>query len=834
MNPSACSANYPPAAHYRAGEGEALEPHQLCEHLQEVAALSRGFARKIGLADAGEILGLLHDLGKYGKLFQSYLSSSVGLLNQDEDGETVDAKSLRGKIDHSTAGAQYVWQHIPVSDPTDEFARQILALCLASHHSGLVDCLTSSPNRPVENNFLRRINKPAKETHFLEVQGKAAPEVIDRAHCLIEGQVLRQSFRDLLQRITQEVQAQKAGRTVLHHQFGLVARFLLSCLIDADRMDTADFMRPGQRAMRGSHTDWDVIVERLETRIVSFQSERDIDRLRSHISDCCRKAADGPRGLRTLTAPTGAGKTLAQLRFALNHANEHNLQRVIFVVPFTSIIDQNADIARSILEPKAEDVGQVVIEHHSNLTPEDQTWRNKLLSENWDAPLIFTTMVQFLEALFGSGTRGVRRMHRLADAVIVFDEIQAVPIKCVHLFNNAMNFLVDHCGSSGVLSTATQPLLHRVDPVKGALRLKPGHELIPDVESLFRALKRVEVLDRRKPGGWSDEELADLALEQLDEASSCLVVVNTKGAARRLYGLCKIRTDHTVVHLSTSMCPAHRRAALDGIRNSLDQRNPILCISTQLIEAGVDVDFGAVVRFMAGLDSIAQSAGRCNRHGIRATGRIHVVNPLEENLRYLPDIRAGRDVAQRVLDEFREDPGQFGDDPIGPQAMTRYYDYYFFKRREEMPYPVAPAAVGRDDTLLNMLGENAKALNDYTTAHCAAPTIPLRQSFKAASQAFQVIEAATQGVLVPFGPGGRELLNAFQAAVSPKEESALLARAQQYSVNVFPYEIDRLQKACAVRESRPGTGIMLLYQTYYHPEFGLSTEPVADMEVLYV
>lgn len=821
----------PFAAHYRQ-HGEVYACHPLCEHLFGVAALSRAFAHKIGLEEAGELLGLVHDLGKYGQHFQKYLASAVGLCNQDEDNESGDAKTLKGKIDHSSAGAQFLWGSFPHSDPKHMLTRQILALCAASHHSGLIDCLTSSPNRPTENAFAHRIAKPDEETHLSEALDKADPAVLERAQALLNESKIQQAFLDLTQQTIRRLQAQNANQVLLHHHFGLVARFLLSCLVDADRMDTADFTRPDQREQRSGKPNWDILVSHLEAHIASLQPRHEIDHLRSQVSESCRLAAMGPTGIRTLTAPTGAGKTLAQLRFGLNHAQEKGLDRIIVVVPFTSIIDQNADVARSILEPEKLDAGRVVLEHHSNLTPEEQTWRNTLLSENWDAPVVFTTMVQFLEALFGSGTRGVRRMHRLANAVVIFDEIQAVPIKCIHLFNSALNFLVDQCGTSAVLSTATQPLLHRVDPTKGAIWMEPGRELVPDVVELFRALKRVNVIDQRKPGGWTEEELAALAVAQVDAAGSCLVVTNTKGAARRLFRLCQELSSASVVHLSTSMCPAHRRKVLKEIRQNLDENTPTLCISTQLIEAGVDLDFGAVIRFLAGLDSIAQAAGRCNRHGARSIGLVHVVNPAEESLQYLPDIRTGRDVASRVLDEFRDDPTQFSNDLLSPRALERYYEYYFFQRKSEMDYPLDPSVLGRDDTILNLLSQNSKALQEFQDAHKRPPDMALRQSFKAASLAFQVIEAATQGVLVPFGPEGRKLITALQTVSDPLKERELLVQAQQFTVNVFPYEMKRLEEACAIRESQLGTGIQILYQTYYHPAFGLSTEPVANMEVL--
>jgi CRISPR-associated endonuclease/helicase Cas3 len=271
----------------------------------------------------------------------------------------------------------------------------------------------------------------------------------------------------------------------------------------------------------------------------------------------------------------------------------------------------------------------------------------------------------------------------LAQSVIIFDEAQTIALRCIHMFNNAINFLVEQCGSSIVLCTATQPLLNAVNPEKGAARLQADSEIIPDSKHLFNALKRVEIRSRCRPGGWSDDDVAQLASEEITNAGSCLVIVNTRKAALSLYRVCVGRGDHAIYHLSTAMCPAHRRIVLAEIRERLKNKAPTLCISTQLIEAGVDVDFGAVIRHVAGLDSIAQAAGRCNRNGRSVLGRVHIINPSEERIDRLIDIRVGRDVARRVLDEFEHDPITFGGDLLGPEAMKEFPVLLFSARQRD-------------------------------------------------------------------------------------------------------------------------------------------------------
>jgi CRISPR-associated endonuclease/helicase Cas3 len=475
----------------------------------------------------------------------------------------------------------------------------------------------------------------------------------------------------------------------------------------------------------------------------------------------------------------------------------------------------------------------VVLEHHSNLTPEDQTWRSKILSENWDAPVVYTTTVQLLETLFGAGTRGARRMHQLARAVLVFDEIQSLPVNCVHIFNNAMNFLADHCGSTVVLCTATQPLLDHVDSAKGAIRIPSGNEIMPDKHRLFDDLDRVSVHNLHKPGGWTQDEVVALAHEQLDEAGSCLVIVNTKKAAQALYRLSRATAQDSVFHLSTNLCPAHRKVILDTVRARLDQQLPTLCFSTQLIEAGVDVDFGAVIRYAAGLDSIAQAAGRCNRNGSRARGKVWIVNPRpeDENLDALPDIRIGRDTAARVLDDFAEAPERYGNNLLGPEAMAWYYKNYFFARASEMSYPLPRSELGREDSLLNLLSHNSQAVGDYARVHRRGPPIALRQSFMAAAKAFKAIDTPARGVIVPHGEAGKSLIAELCAEYLPAQAFELLRQAQQYSVNVMPNVLEKLLASCTVQEIQPGCGILFLADArYYSEEFGLSDNPEGFME----
>lgn len=825
-------------AHLRKAGGD---PQSLEEHLLGVAEIARSLAAKVGLSPQGELIGLLHDLGKYSAEFQAYLKSATGLINQDED-EFVDAKGLKGKVDHSTAGAQLVWTELTKQGSVGSIVGQMLSLCIASHHSGLIDCLSSDRSGPVEDNFTRRITKPDSRSHVQEVTAKVETSVENRFRELVNDPLLINNLKEAIRQVMLRdhiPSIDPSQSQIIQFKLGLLVRLLFSCLIDADRTNTAEFEFPkaAQHRAHGRYVEWERLTDRLEQKLESFSPNKPIDHIRRQVSEHCLNSASWAKDIYTLTVPTGGGKTLASLRFALHHARKWGMDRIIYVVPFTTIIDQNAEEVRRILEPCAEDHGRIVLEHHSNLTPEEQSWREKILIENWDAPVIFTTSVQLLETLFGSGTRSARRMHQLANAVLIFDEIQTIPVNCIHLFNNAINFLVEQCGSTAVLCTATQPLLNQVDKDRGAMRFGREQEIMPDVKQLFDDLKRVDVLNERRPGGWTHEEIAELAIEEAGKSMSCLVIVNTKKAAKGIFQICRERTPIPTYHLSTHMCPAHRKTILAEVRQLLDQPGShVICVSTQLIEAGVDIDFGSVIRCTAGLDSVAQAAGRCNRHKARETmGRVHVVNPADESLDMLVDIRHGKEVTDRILGEIEKREWEYDGSLVGPEVMERYFQYYFFARRTEMSYPISAARIGRDDTLLNLLSVNSLAIADYArNNNGSAPNTFLRQSFMSAGKAFKAIDAPTRGIIVPYGHEGKRVIAELCAAFDVAKQHDLLRGAQQYAVNVFPHELVKLQEQQAVSAIQEGVNIVCLNERYYGDQFGLGFTPDQPMEVLCV
>ena len=817
--------NFDYIAHVRKSDGQ---PQSLQTHLIETAEIAKLLAAKLDLDQAGELLGLMHDFGKYSRKFQKYIHDETGLFNPDLDDE--ESTPNGSKVDHSTAGAQWAYRELRkfgAAQGIGELFGQMLGLCIASHHGeGLIDCLDGEGNPK----WIERFNKTDELTHLVECE-RNADEVVQQKAYELAGENL---IRSLLNAVKPILSNQTINNKIKEFYLGCLTRFLFSCLIDADRINSSDFEREAQKEVRRltEKPDWQTAIDKLEAKLAGFENRYPIDEIRRRISDDCLKRAADSQGIYTLTVPTGGGKTLASLRYALHHAQKHNLDRIIYIIPYTSIIDQNAQAVREIL---GEDW---VLEHHSNLEPEKQSWQDKLLSENWDKPIVFTTMVQFFDAWFGGGTRGARHIHPMTNAVLIFDEIQTLPVKCVHLFCNVLNWLTTFGKSTAVLCTATQPLLGELGlqnfpegkresiSARGLLRLSENAEIMgkhQDLNKLFADLSRVEIRFNEKAGGWNVQEAGVFLLEQFQTAPSCLFIVNTKKWAQELYQYCQRQNvpPEALFHLSTNQCAAHRKAIFDTIKARLENKQPVICISTQLIEAGVDISMACVIRALGGLDSIAQAAGRCNRHGEKeGKGQVWVLNLQEQDFtRILPDIQAGKTHAERVFRDF------VGQDILQPEAMKRYFEYYFYQRSDEMAYSVKNSATG---SLLDWLSDNT--LNPYGEKNNkrSKPLPLLMQSFKSAGRAFQAIDAPTHAVIVPYGEGA-ELIAKLCGEWDPKEMYDAKKKAQRYSVNVFPNVWDKLQKENALHETIEGSGIYYLDERYYNDEFGLSLDETSEM-----
>lgn len=801
---------------------------KLCNHLLKVAKLCNQFSSKMNLPVSGFTLGLLHDSGKYSTDFQYYIHAISGDLGDEEKKK---AKSKKGKIDHSTAGGQILWEKAKIFNANFRIIFEILANCIISHHTGLEDFLCMNGESP----FLNRLQKVtlSKENRDSNQELVHILSYIDWENLYTELKV----FIELIDQITD-----KENKRIRYFYYGLFTRFLFSCLIDADRTVVANFENPKKNSYRNTTKEndsilWSNLVKKFEKKLeeknkLPFnKGSTKIQKLREIISKQSLTASTRAKGLFTLSAPTGGGKTLSSLRFALHHALHHKeIERIIYVIPHTSIIEQNAEVAREYLGKEH------IVEHHCNLSPDIDTERNKILSENWDAPIIFTTMVQFLDSLFSCKTSDARRMHQLAKSIIIFDEIQTIPIKTVYLFNNAVTFLIKLAEASIVLCTATQPLLHKTE--RYSLPLTQDNEIL-SIDESSTTFNRIRIINKCTNSGWTKDEIADLTVEQCKSCGSTLVIVNTKDSAYQLYKTLSSRKDITLYHLTTNMCPAHRKDVLHILQDELrkvKKTSPIVCISTQLIEAGVDISFGSVIRYLAGLDSIVQASGRCNRHGLQEPAPVIIVNLREEKLNNLPDIKAAKNATDRVLDEFKTNPKKFDNNLLSKKALDQFYNYYFFTRKSEMSYPITIKNYDNVSTsLMDLLSINVKTRKsaEYFKKDL---DLSMFHGFRTSGEHFCVIESSTIPVIVPYRKGGNQLINEISAAFTINKkiiDKKLLRRTHQYSVDLFQNIFNELKMKEIIWEMQDGIGLYCLKEEYYSDIFGLRLKEREKMQTLF-
>ncbi len=770
----------------------------VAEHCEAVCNLCEDYGAKIGLKNTAGLMGIMHDFGKAKDEFETYLRYCA---------EHPDDHSLKGTVNHSSGGAQLIFDQFFAIDNYQKLTTELVSLAICSHHGGLSDIIS-----PEGIDSLHKKIHPKEDISFDECLQNFTKEVVKLPQ-------INERFYKSRDEVIEIINRLKEARILDTFSFHLVAKYLFSCLIDADRLDTFNFMEDRQQEKSNSGTSdlWEELSEKLEHHIEGFIKESKISILRREISDACKNFAQHKPGIFRLCVPTGGGKTLSSLRYALEHAKikAFKKERIFYIIPFTTIIDQNARVIKDIL--KRDDV---ILEHHSNLVSDNDNEDYKLLTERWNSPIIMTTMVQFLNTLFAGGTQDIRRMHNLANSIIIFDEIQSVPIKCVHLLNNALNFLSRICNATIILCTATQPLLSET---RRPLKIDSPADIIEDVDEKFRQFKRVNIVPSLINGGYEIGRLAEFVLEKMDNIRNALVILNTKTSARNLFKqlgeINSILPEHKkfqMFHLSTSMCPKHRLKILDKLKSNLEN-DRVICISTQLIEAGVDISFECVIRAIAGLDGIAQAAGRCNRHKEKSCANVYIVNIKNEDLSKLLDIQEGRDCTIRILGEYEKEPGAYDNDLLSPKTMERYYQYYFYSRKDKMDYNI----INLNTSMYDLLSANPKGTEAYEGREGKRSQYLINQAFKTAGDNFCVIDNNTTSVLVPYDKG-EDLIIKINGKCSFEELKAYIKEAQQYSVNLFENDIKKIGKG--IYPLMNG-GILALDRRFYDEEnLGVITE----------
>jgi len=794
-----------------------LEEQSVELHLGNVSLMAGDFGAKVSLANTGKLIGMLHDMGKGTNRFDSYIRYC---LKHPKD------KSLKGSVDHSTAGAKYIHDNFYMdADSYRQFTAQIISLIICSHHGGLIDCLDLCGI----DKFTNRMNSE-KDIFYYEALNYFKTECmgVEKVKDLFDKAC--EEIKEIINKILKMENSSKTKAFGI----GMLTKFLFSCVIDADRYDTYLFsqnLKPCEDIDRKAL--WKELSEVLEAKLETFPRFSKIDLLRAEVSITCRNFGQNSVGVYQLPVPTGGGKTLSSLRYALNHAKKFNKDRIFYIIPFTTIIDQTAKELKAILGRE-----DVILEHHSNLVIDQSNDEHKdddnnvsadenyrLLTERWDSPIILTTMVQFLNTLFSGGTQGIRRMHNLSNSVIIFDEIQAIPIKCVNMFNSAINFLSGVCNATIVLCTATQPLLSDTEV---PLRLSENANMISNMNEELYEFKRVNLENRTIAGGYTKDLLNDFVLGIMTRVDSLLIIVNTKNTARDIFHELK-KSNETlpekekclIFHLSTNMCPSNRLNILKEIKSKLGTAR-VVCVSTQLIEAGVNISFECVVRSLAGLDSIAQAAGRCNRHGEKTSGYgdVYIVNIEGENISKLVDISKGQECTKRVLDEYNSNPALFDNDLLSKKAMDMYYKYYFNDRKIYMNYTLSKPH--SDKVMYDILSLNDDGTEAFKSRNASKPKLMLKHAFKTAGTIFEPIDQNTTGIIVPYKEG-KELITLINGDCSLGELKQNLKKAQMYSVNLFENDFRKLESLEAIVPLKDGV-ILGLREEFYNEEVGVVFE----------
>lgn len=788
------------------------------KHLLGVQRLAEQFGEKLGLKHVAGLAGLLHDLGKYSDKFQEYID--IVAFHPELP------QPKRGEVDHSTAGGRLLFDllHHKESSFYEKLLAEIVSNAIISHHSNLQDYL--SPD--IESDYLRR------------VQDKTLPEyelAIDR---FFMDTISKEEFIDYMNAAVDELKLFTDHSPI---QSFFVTKYIFSCLIDADRTDTRCFEEQDEAGEPTQHLLlFDAYYRRLMGHLATFKEKSNasepINVLRAQMSEQCDVfAVERPSGIYTLSIPTGGGKTLASLRYALRHALKYDKQRIIYVVPYTTIIEQNAGEVRKILKDN-----EHILEHHSNIIEEEQEGKGdsdeaddglitnkeklKLARDNWDSPIIFTTLVQFLNVFYAKGNRNTRRLHNLSHSVIVFDEVQKVPIHCISLFNEALNFLKQDAHCSILLCTATQPTLEKVQ--HSLLKNRDG-EIVSNLSEVSKAFKRVELVDKTDKS-MTTGDLADWINAEIHEWGSTLVILNTKSVVKDLYERLQ-GGPLPVYHLSTSMCAAHRKEKLKEIRDLLEDQVPFICVTTQLIEAGVDVSFKCVIRSLAGLDSIAQAAGRCNRHGEDESQNVYIIDHAEEALSKLKEIKVGKDTSSNVLAIFKKKADKYEGSLLSPKAMTEYFLYYYHKMEANLNYFVSEVDKEMTKLLMSLSPEN-DYVTHYQKKHGTSFPLLLNGSYKTAAEHFQVIDQKTTSVLVPYG-GGKELIAQLNSGAWLEDVSKFLKQAQQYTVNLYSHELKQLRESNAIVEHLDGM-IYEVKENWYSDNYGVDLKGEGGMDELIV
>ena len=785
--------------------GNAIQSCQ--EHCKNTANYSKECLESVGLANTGYLCGLLHDAGKCTEEFNAYIEAA-------SRGEKV----TKGSVIHTFAGLQMVLSryHSHYNSELEcsfwnNLTSELIAIAIGSHH-GQFDVYNSEHKSGFDHRFEKQpaYDKKAAKNFYNECFNK---KEVDESFGKAAEEIKKTYYRilELLSETSSELQTEE-----MLFYLGVLERLVLSALIEGDRRDTAEFMscscieNSDDKGIDDTEQVWERLYNHLRQKLDIFPKKTPIQCARREMSDYCETFAENPCGIYRLNLPTGAGKTLSGLRYALVHAKKYKKKRVIFAIPLLSILDQNANVIRDAVGDDS-----IILEHHSNVIqdglPAEELAKREMLIDTWESPIIITTLVQLLNTMFEGKTSSIRRFHSLADSVVVIDEVQSVPIKMLSLFNLTINFLSKICNTTFLLCSATQPLFE----LNSHKLLINEQEVIPadEIRKYRNIFKRTEV---QYIGNLNADEIINKAEEYYQQYGSVLLICNTKKETNELYNKAKSISDNCI-HLSTAMCMAHRKAVISSMMQKLKNKESLICVSTQLIEAGVDVSFGAVIRLAAGIDNVAQAAGRGNRNGESdCHAPVGIAYLKGENLSRLKEIKLSQDVTGELIAEYKRKPDDFDNDLISDKAIKFYYEKLFRKINETVhstDYCI------EDGNLFDFLSYNMQ----YAPEN--AETVTMRQAFKTAGEHFEVFDNVQTSVITPYGDG-EKIINDILSEKFLNDiawSKKILNDAKEYVVNLFDYQVEKLNKAGAIY-SDTNKSVLILNPDYYDEHLGVITE----------
>lgn len=786
------------------------------EHTAKTEYLCQKKGSRCGIASIMSLCAVVHDMGKNKKTFDDYIHA-----------DTNSQKKLRGSIAHASTGAKYIYDKYHTSTNRKKILAELIAYAVAAHH-GIFDCVKIDET----DEFMRKLTDPqdyeeacrnADEDYLKEY---AIDQLFTDA--LSEFDKIYSQMGSLGKKLQAGQNSDNTSRLAgwdrkqvyqyISFMLSALQRLMLSVLIDADWEATSDFMADIDSRTKQPVFDRKEIFVKAGENFASYMAkiqkervERELSGKEKEILDArnilqkeCMAFSGYPAGIYCLPIPTGGGKTLSSLAYALEFCKKYpETERIIYVSPYISITEQNAEVFREAVGNDA-----WIVEHHSAVIRDEsnsEDYRTQKASGfdlNWEEPFICTTFVQFMNTLFSDKKQSIRRMHQLVHAVVIIDEVQSMPIKCIHTFNYMVNFLNLVCHTNIILCTATQPALKET---KCPIHYSEPKHMIQNAQKWFHAFERVNI---QMLGKYTYESLLDELVVQVEKFHSILVVLNTKHAVKTLYHMLQAKGVYAE-YLTTNLCAQHRSDKIHSLKEKLqDKKEPVIVVSTNLIEAGVDISFACVYRSMAGLDSIAQTAGRCNRNGEADWGTVRLIELDDEHAGNMRELLKSQRITKEILYIYEHQNSR--DSLLLPDWMDRYYEKLYKSSSDQMNFPVKKL----NTNLLELLSVGFPLLNKKNL---------LNPAYQTAGKMYRVIQEDSLGIIVPYQEG-KNLIEKLQEADDFREIKQYIRQAQRYTVNVRENQLKDLKALMEPVTDKISGLYMVAAPGAYHNDIGLTDE----------